>query len=64
MFQKKATGKKYPVHHNVLSESDKSYFLSCVDLLGSKKKDNFEAGVICAEVNMVNSLFTKIYFKK
>lgn len=32
------------------------------DILGSKKKDNFEAGVICAEVNMVNIFFIKIYF--
>lgn len=32
------------------------------DILGSKKKDNFEAGVICAEVNMVNVFFIKIYF--
>lgn len=62
MFQKKPTRKKYPVHHNVSSESDKSYFLFHLDLLGSKKKDNFEAGAICTDVGTVNSFFTKIYF--
>lgn len=60
MFQKVATGRKYPVHHDALSESDKSYIPSHADLLGRKKKDNFEAG---AEVNMVNSFFSKIHFK-
>lgn len=42
MYQKKATGEEYPVHHNVLSESHQYHFLFHVDLLGSKKEDNFE----------------------
>lgn len=51
MFQKKAKGRRYPVHHNMLSKSDKSYF-PCP--LGSKKVTL--KCVIFAEVTVVKSL--------
>lgn len=64
MFQKKPTGKKYPLHHDVLSESDKSFFFFLMLIYKEFKiKINFEEGALCTEVDRVNNLFTKIYCK-
>lgn len=63
IFQKMAKGKKYPAPHNPLSESDTYCFLSYLDWVVSKRKGNAEVGVICAEVNVVNSFFTNIIWK-